>query len=222
MKRSLYYAMLLTGACLALAAITLTLSGCSTLAKAVNIENPRYSIRNLRPRVDIALPLSASSIDFDFTLGVDNPNSVGLKLSGVDFDLFLTGNQLLRSNTTQNVSIPARGFGEVNLRSRVDYQAIRNIWREMADVIQGNRAKYELRGNAYYDTPIGRMTFPVTVLLQRLEQPEPMSSPGVGGCSREEAGAILSATDSDVSFLIRSEEHTSELQSPYVISYAVF
>jgi LEA14-like dessication related protein len=163
MKRSFLYAMLLTGACLALAALTLTATGCSTLAKAVNIENPRYSIRDLRPRLDIALPLSASSIDFDFTLGVDNPNSVGIKLSGVDFNLLVNGNPLLNSNTTQNVSIPARGFGEVRLRSRVDYNSIRNIWREVADVIQGNRARYELRGNAHYDTPVGRLTFPVTV-----------------------------------------------------------
>lgn len=163
MKRSLKYAMLLTGACFALAVVTFSLSGCSAARAALNIENPHYSLRNLRPRLDIALPLSASSIDFDFTLGVDNPNSVGLRLSGVDFNLLADGYPLLSSTTTQNVSIPARGFGEVRLRSRVDYGTIRNIWREVADMIQGNRARYELRGNAYYDTPIGRMQFPVTV-----------------------------------------------------------
>src|SRR5215212_4495352 len=57
MKRSLVYAVLLTGICLTLAAITLTLSGCSTIAKGLNIENPRYSLRDIRPRVDIAIPL---------------------------------------------------------------------------------------------------------------------------------------------------------------------
>src|SRR5213079_3052433 len=37
----------------------------------------------------------------------------------------------------------------------------------------------------------------------------------------EEAAAALEATDKDVAIGGRSEEHTSELQSPVVISYAV-
>jgi len=163
MKRSLVYAVLLTGICLTLAAITLTLSGCSTIAKGLNIENPRYSLRDIRPRVDIAIPLSASSIDFDFTLGVDNPNSVALRLDRVDFDLLVNDEHLLNSSSTQNVQIPSRGFGEVRLRSRVGYENVRSIFRQVADVISGNRARYALRGTAYYNTPIGTLQFPVTV-----------------------------------------------------------
>jgi len=37
----------------------------------------------------------------------------------------------------------------------------------VVNVIRGNRARYELRGNAYYNTPIGRMKFPVTVYSTR-------------------------------------------------------
>ena len=64
MKRHLIYASLLTGLCLVLAAVALSLSGCSTLAN-LNIVNPSYSLRDIRPHVAIALPLSASSIDLD-------------------------------------------------------------------------------------------------------------------------------------------------------------
>ncbi|HEU4522451.1 MAG TPA: hypothetical protein VFT12_10630, partial [Thermoanaerobaculia bacterium] len=63
MKRSLFQAGLLTGLCFMLALVTLLLSGCSTVARALNIENPRYSFRDVQPRVNVALPLSASSID---------------------------------------------------------------------------------------------------------------------------------------------------------------
>lgn len=163
MRRSLLYAAILTGICLTLAAITFTLSGCSTIARGLNIENPRYSIRDIRPRVDIAIPLSASSIDFDFTLGVDNPNSVGLRLDRVDFDLLVNDQHVLNSTSTQDVEIPSRGFGEVRLRSRVGYDNIRSIFRQVTDVINGNRANYALRGTAYYNTPIGALKFPVTV-----------------------------------------------------------
>lgn len=162
MKRNLTYGAALTGLCIALSILTIFSSGC-TLAKNLNIVNPTYSIRDIRPRIDIALPLSASSIDFDFTVAVNNQNSVGLRLARMDFGLLINGNPIVDSYTTNQVSIPARGQGDIRLRARVGYQSVRNVWREVVDLIQGNRASYEVRGNAYYDTPVGQLKFPVTV-----------------------------------------------------------
>lgn len=168
MKRTLLYASLLTLACLGLGLLSLSLSGCSTVAKALNIVNPTYSIRDIQPRVALALPLSASSIDFDFTLGVDNPNSVGLRLDHVDFDLLVNDNAVLNSASNDpRVEIPARGLGTIHLRTRLGYDNARTLFRDIADAVQGNRAKYEIRGNAYYNTPIGQMRFPVTVFSSR-------------------------------------------------------
>ena len=167
MKRSLFTAALLTGLCLVLAVLTLTTAACGTVASALNIVNPTYSLRNFQPHVAIALPLSASAIDFDFDLGVDNPNTVGLRMSGINFDVLVNGNRLLTSQSSNGIDIPAKGYSAVHLRSRVGYSEIRNIWQQVADVIQGNRANYEVRGTAYYDTPVGRMNFPVTVYANR-------------------------------------------------------
>ena len=167
MKRLLYSAAVLTGLCLSLAVVTLSLSGCSSLGQTLNIQNPTYSLRNLQPHVAIALPLSASSIDFDFDLGVDNPNGVALNLAGINFDMLVNGNRLLSSQSNQGVNIPARGYGAVHLRSRVGYNDIRSIFQQVTDVIQGNRANYEVRGTAFFDTPVGRMQFPVTVYANR-------------------------------------------------------
>ena len=164
MKQRLLLGSLLTGLCLVLSLLTLSFSGCSTLAKAVNIENPRYSFRNIRPNVSLALPLSASTLDLDFTLAVDNPNSVGLRLDRVDFDLFINDNPVLRSvSRDPRIQIPARGVGDVRLTSRVTYENLRELARTIFDDVQGNRARYEMRGNAYYDTPVGSLRFPVTV-----------------------------------------------------------
>lgn len=150
-----------------LLAALLGLTGCSTLASALNIENPRYSFRDIRPRVNVALPLSASSIDFDFTIAVDNPNDVGLRLDRFDFSLFVNDTRLLDSVTNQQIRIPANGIGDIDLRARVDYNNLRSIWSEIVNVVQGNRARYEVRGTAYYDTPVGQMRFPVTVYTSR-------------------------------------------------------
>ena len=167
MKRSLFQAALLTGLCITLAVVTVFLSGCNTLASALNIENPRYSFREVRPRVNIALPLSASTIDFDMTVAVDNPNSVGLRLDRFDFSLFVNDSRLLDSATNQQIRIPANGIGDVHLRASVGYDNIRSLWNQVVNWIQGDRARYEIRGNAYYDTPIGEMRFPVTVYTTR-------------------------------------------------------
>ncbi|HUP48166.1 MAG TPA: LEA type 2 family protein [Thermoanaerobaculia bacterium] len=162
MKRSLVQAGLLTGLCLTLALITLVLSGCNTLAN-LNIVSPTYSFREIRPHVNIALPLSASSIDFDMTVAVNNPNPVGLRLDRFDFSLFVNDSRLLDTVTDQRIRIPASGTGDVHLRARAGYQNVQSIWTEVVNLIQGGRARYELRGDAYYDTPIGQMRFPVTV-----------------------------------------------------------
>lgn len=163
MKRTLTYGSVLAGLTVALAIITLSLSGCSTVAQALNIVNPTYSFRNIQPRVNIALPLSASTIDFNMTVGVNNQNRVGLNLSRMDFGLLVNGNRLLDSYTTDRIAIPANGEGDVHLRASVGYNNIQNIFRQVADLIQGNRANYQIEGTAYYDTPVGQMRFPVTV-----------------------------------------------------------
>jgi LEA14-like dessication related protein len=164
MKRNLFLASILTGLCVILSLLTLSLSGCSSVAKALNIENPRYSFRNIRPNVSLALPLSASTIDLDFTLAVDNPNSVGLRLDRVDFDLLINDNPVLNSvSRDPRIQIPARGVGDVRLTTRLDYQSLRNLASSVFADVQGNRAKYALRGSAYYDTPVGTLKFPVTV-----------------------------------------------------------
>ena len=146
----------------ALIGFGLLLAGCAA-TQALNIQNPRYTIRDLRARPSIAIPLNQSSLDFDFVIGVDNPNSVGLNLDRIDFSIFVNDNRLLDSVSNQRITIPARGLGEIRLTSRVPYRNISNIYREIADVIQGNRARYEVRGNAYYRTPVGELKFPVTV-----------------------------------------------------------
>ena len=167
MKRNLTLGTLLAVLSIVAGVASMLLSGCAALQNTLNIQNPRYSIRDIRPRIDVALPLSASSIDLDFAIEVDNPNAVGLRLDQIDFDLFINDTRILDSISQQNINIPANGRGDVQLQTRIGYQNLRSLWDEMVGVIRGNRARYELRGNAYYNTPIGRMKFPVTVYSTR-------------------------------------------------------
>ena len=168
MKRTLPLATLLAAVSILSSLALVFLSGCAALQSALNIENPRYALRDIRPRVDIAIPLSASSIDIDFNLEVDNPNSVGLRLDQLDFNLFINDTRVLDTVSRQeNIRIPANGIGNVQLETRIGYQNVRSLWNEIVGIARGQRARYELRGNAYYDTPAGRLKFPVTVYSTR-------------------------------------------------------
>lgn len=167
MKRTLTVGTLLAVLCILAALMTLTLSGCAAAKAVLNIENPRYSIRDVRPRIDIAIPLSRSTIDLDFSIEVDNPNSVGLRLDEIDFDLFINDSRILDGVSQQRISIPANGRGDMRLRTSIGYDNLRTLWGEIVGAIHGERARYEIRGNAYYDTPLGRLKFPVSVYSTR-------------------------------------------------------
>jgi LEA14-like dessication related protein len=164
MKRPLAVALLLTCGCIAMAVVSLLTSGC---ASVLDIQNPTYSVRDIRPHISIAIPLSASSIDFNFNLGVDNPNRISLPVEHLDFDLFADDTHLVSAVSRERVTIPAHGYGEVPVRARVGYHEIRDVWASIVDLITGNRAHYRLSGNAYYDTPIGERRFPVNVVTTR-------------------------------------------------------
>lgn len=167
MKRTLTLGSLLALVSI-LAGVALLFTRCAAVQSALNIENPRYAIRDIHPRVDIAIPLSASTIDIDFALEVDNPNTVGLRLDQVDFGLLINDTRVLDSISQQDIRIPANGKGDVQLRTRIGYQNIRSTWSEIVNIVSGRqRARYEIRGNAYYDTPLGRLKFPVTVFSTR-------------------------------------------------------
>jgi LEA14-like dessication related protein len=149
MKRTLMYATVLV-----------LLSGCNTLAN-LHIINPTYQLRGVQPRVNLGIP---PTMDFDFTVGIDNPNPVELRLDHFDFDLLINNNRVLNNvHSDQGAHIPARGVGDVHLTGHVTYDNIRTIFDELANIVQGNRASYAIQGNAYYDTPVGQMRFPVTV-----------------------------------------------------------
>lgn len=135
-------------------------SGCRSLA---NIENPDYVIRSVKPRVGVAIPFSASTLDLDFDIEVRNPNGVALRLARIDFDVLVNGSRVISSISSQNIRIPANGVGNVRLRGQAGYDELRALFREVADLVQGNRANYEVRGDVYYNTPLGQLKFPLTV-----------------------------------------------------------
>ncbi len=163
MKRTPIFATLFPAIAVIFAGVALSLTGCRSLLVG-KLVNPSYSLRGVVPHVAIALPLTASAIDFDITIGVDNPNPVGLHLDWLDFDLAINDIPVLTSvRADQGVNIPAHGVGDVHLRTRVVYANLKTLFRQVVDIVQGERPHYAIYGNAYYHTPFGEKRYPVTL-----------------------------------------------------------
>jgi len=90
-----------------------------------------------------------------------------LNLARLDFGVLVNGSRLIDSFSSDRVNIPARGSNDIHLRARVGYQQIPNLFQQIVNVVQGQSANYEVQGNAYFDTPVGQMRFPVAVAVTR-------------------------------------------------------
>lgn len=138
----------------------LLLAGCSSL---LNLKTPEYSLRSITTTPRIAIPLRDSSIDFDFLLEIRNPNGFALTLDQLDLDVFLNNRQVTNTVSSRPVRVPANGIGDARLSTSVDYESIRSLFNEIVNAAERGETDYELRGKAWFQTPLGRMNFPVTV-----------------------------------------------------------
>ena len=97
----------------------------------------------------------------------DDINEVQEFASTSLLDILVDGQHVVSGVSRDQIRIPAKGIGEIPLRARVGYSQLRSIWREVTNAVQGDRARYEVKGRAYYDTPIGQLNVPVTIYQSR-------------------------------------------------------
>lgn len=135
-------------------------SGCRSL---LNIQEPDYEILRVVPRVSLAFPLERSTIDLEFLVEIDNPNTFALNLDRIDFDVFIDGREVIQGVSNREIRVPAQGVGEVVLSTRLTYDSIREIFREVAEVVRGGDADYQLKGKAWYRTRLGNVSLPFEI-----------------------------------------------------------
>lgn len=136
------------------------LAGCSSL---LDLQEPEYSLRSITTTPRIAIPLQQSTIDLDFLIEIRNPNDLALTMDRIDLDIFLNNQRVTNTVSSRQVRIPANGIGDARLRTSVDYESVRSMFNEIVNAVERGEADYELRGRAWFDTPLGDLSFPITV-----------------------------------------------------------
>lgn len=129
-------------------------AGCGGAKKLVEqvLQEPRLSVQGVR-----VVGLSAQNADLEVTLGVDNPNAIGLTLSRLSYELDLEDQRLIAGNTDRTSSVPAAGQGEVVIPISVSYPDLAAAY---ARVKGQDEVNYRIKGQVGIATPLGNLNLP--------------------------------------------------------------
>lgn len=136
------------GAVLALAVMS---GGCpKTLQKTV--KPPTVTIQ------DVGINgISTARLDLVLTVEIDNPNPIGLTLSGVDYQLELAGRPLANGATTSAITLAASGKSRAEVPLSLAYREVEAIYTSA----QGqDQLPYRVTGKVRIKTPLGDLPIP--------------------------------------------------------------
>jgi len=134
---------------------SLVLSACSMFMRS--IEKPQASVRDVQ--VSAA---GFSGVSGELHLDVTNPNSFGVPLAGIAWELSLGGARAVTGNVTLNQTIPAKGVAPVATSLSIDARDAIAV----ASALGGGARDYRIRAKLTFSTAIG----PVDVQVEHAGQ----------------------------------------------------
>jgi len=144
-----------TIALIAIAAAALLAVDCESLRDAVDVMR--------KPQVRIAATeleaLSFSGLTLRFDVEIENPNPIGIGLSGFDYELQIEGNSFVSGEVAEKVTIAARDRSIVPLPVELGFE---EIGQTIAALEGKEEAAYRLSSGFTFDLPVlGRVRVPV-------------------------------------------------------------
>ena len=130
--------------------LCVVLSGCSIFMRS--IEKPTASVRDVS--VSSAGLTGASG---ELRLDVTNPNSFGVPLAGIDWELTIGGTRAMTGTVQLSQTIPARGVAPVTASLTID---ARNAIA-VASSLAGGARDYRITARLRFSTPVGSLEVPV-------------------------------------------------------------
>lgn len=135
-------------------------SGCALIQKQLAILNCKFQIASIGS-VDYN-PLKSLDV-LGVTLNIDckNPNSsVAAVLEKLAFDLYVNEQNMAESSIANNLTIPPNQTIQFPVNIQL---SLSKAGSAIFDAIKSGTASYKLKGNAFFSTPVGEMTLPVTI-----------------------------------------------------------
>src|SRR3954452_8910573 len=114
-------------------------TGCSALQSALNVQKPTATFQAARLE-----NVTAEGLTANFDIGVENPNSFELPLSGAQYKLALGGVQVVDDQAKPEAAIPAKGSLPVTVPVRLNFRHL--LAAEQAISRSGGNIPYDFDG----------------------------------------------------------------------------
>lgn len=117
------------------------------LAKAV-FQNPKIAFNSFN-----YTGTDSSKVKFNLVLNVENPNTFGVKTSGVKYNLDLNSLSIINGDLNKGIEIIASGKNNVEIPIEVNFPSLIQLAPSL--ISDPNNLKYNVYGSVNFDTPIG-------------------------------------------------------------------
>lgn len=137
--------------------IPLILNSCSAMQGFV-------SEKVKEPKVDFIgaklFGLSFDAVDLLFDLKIENPNRIGVKLAGFDYDLMLDGSSFVKGNQDKGIEIPSAGEETIQLPVSLRFA---DIYRTFENLKDQGASNYQINCGFSFNVPVlGAVRIPVS------------------------------------------------------------
>ncbi|TVP53774.1 MAG: hypothetical protein EA349_13185 [Halomonadaceae bacterium] len=129
-----------------LLSLVLLFSGCALFEEEMDRRTPTASVEGTR-----IAALSFDSVDLMVDVRIDNPNPVGVRLAGLDYDLRLDGERALSGSSDNRSEIPARDSGVVSIPITLGFK---DLYGRVGGLRGKNEVGYDLDLGLSVDVPL--------------------------------------------------------------------
>lgn len=152
-NRSIHSSLLVSGLALVLS-LALAVAGCTGIPGLV--ERPRVAV----DRTEVT-GLSYRTADLRVRFAVENPNSFGIDLSGLDYALDVAGRTLFEGDRRERLTFGPGERGFVDLPISVRYQDVYEVARDVYRDRGRDEVGYTVRAGLRFQTPlVGELRVP--------------------------------------------------------------
>ncbi len=132
------------------------LFGCETVKSLVSVERPEVRVEGAE-----LTALSFDGAEVTVVLAIDNPNPIGISMSGFSYELLIEGNRFLDGDMAKAIQIDAMDSSSLEVPVAFGF-------RDLADTVQSlgaaEEAAYEVNLTLRFDLPVlGQISVPVHV-----------------------------------------------------------
>jgi LEA14-like dessication related protein len=133
----------------------IALISCSAIKERLAIKECKFNLLSVAAR-----DFTFSNLKLDFNIKVQNPNDIDAVLDKFDYTLYVNNSDVFTGVTGKGIKIPKGKSEEFLTTVTLEYTKIGDV---LVEAIRLKKAAYKIKANAYVNTAIGEISYPVEI-----------------------------------------------------------